>query len=255
MAEVLVTGASSGIGLLTAVAFDRAGDHVVAGVRQPARATELRTHGLAIDVATLDVTDPESVDRFVAHAFHACRDLDVVVNNAGVAFVAAVEDSDDQRTRTVMDTNFYGPLRIIRGVLPHLRARGHGHIINVSSRVHAGSAFKGVYAASKAALEALSTSLADEVAPFGIHVTIVRPGSFHTAIDQKFVTGLRPSPGYPGHAEAMVATRNAAASDGAHRVADAIVHAAHTHPPPLRVEVPSDNDPTTTNPVLKPLVG
>jgi NAD(P)-dependent dehydrogenase (short-subunit alcohol dehydrogenase family) len=244
MAEVLVTGASSGIGLLTAVAFGRAGDHVIAGVRDPSSALDLdsqmRAEGLAIDVVALDVTDATSIDRFVEHALQTRPSIDVVINNAGVAFIAAVEDSDDRRTAIVMDTNFYGPLRLIRGVLPYLRTQGHGHIINVSSlRAKAGAPFAGVYAASKAALDALSVSLASEIAPFGLHVTIVEAGSFHTAIDQKFVDTVRQSPGYPGQAEAHVLARNRAASDDAHRVADAIVQAAHTRPPPFRIQIPT----------------
>ena len=241
MAEVLVTGCSSGIGLLTAAAFAGAGDHVIAGVREPAAATELRarirTHSLPIDVVALDVTDSYSIDRFVAHALETRSGIDVIVNNAGVAFVAAIEDSDDQRIHELMATNFYGPLRLIRTVLPHLRARGHGHIINLSSRAHSGAAFTGVYGASKAALEALSVSLAHEVAPFGIHVTVVEPASFHTAIDHKFAAGLRPSAVYPDRAEAVVDARNRAASQHTELVADAIVRAAHSHPPPARIQV------------------
>jgi len=243
MAEVLVTGASSGIGLLTAAAFGRAGDHVIAGVRDPSSALELdaqiRAEGLPIDVVALDVTDTTSIDRFVEHA-QSRPSIDVVVNNAGVAFIAAVEDSDDQRTATVIDTNFYGPLRLIRATLPYLRAQQNGHIINITSLgAKAGAPFAGVYAASKAALDALSVSLAGELTPFGIHVTIVEPASFHTAIDQKFVDTVRSSPGYPGQAEAHVAARNRAAGADVHRVADAIVQAAHTHPPPFRIQIPT----------------
>jgi NAD(P)-dependent dehydrogenase (short-subunit alcohol dehydrogenase family) len=242
VAEVLVTGASSGIGLLTVIAFARAGDHVIAGVRNPPAAAELASEAAAqrlpIDIVALDVTNATSIDRFVEHAIGKCHCIDVIVNNAGVAFIAPVEDSDDERTAIVMDTNFYGPLRLIRATLPYLRARQHGHVINVSSlNTKAGAPFAGVYAASKAALDALSVSLAEEVAPFGVNVTIVEPGSFHTAIDQKFVDALRPSPAYPGHAEARVAERNRAASHHTHRVADAIVRAAHTRRPPGRIQV------------------
>jgi NAD(P)-dependent dehydrogenase (short-subunit alcohol dehydrogenase family) len=241
VAEVLVTGASSGIGLLTAIAFAHAGDHVLAGIRDPASCPEvLQACGPgSIDVVPLDITQPTSIDRFVARALSSGAGIDVIVNNAGVAIVAAVEDSDDERSVTLMDTNFHGPLRLIRAVLPHLRVQGHGHIINVSSRsARHPRPFVGIYAASKAALEALSAALAGEVAPFGIDVTIVEPGSFHTAIDDKFIAALRPSEGYPGQAEAIVAERNRDASDQTHHVAQAIVTAAHTHPPPFRIHIP-----------------
>jgi len=244
MAEILITGTSAGIGFLTALAFGHAGDHVIAGVRDPSSAIELeaeiRAHRLTIDVATVDVTDPTSIKEFVEYTLDTCRIIDVLVNNAAVAFAAAVEDSDDQRTASVMDTNFLGPLRLMRAVLPHLRAQRHGHIINISTsaRTREGRPFAGVYAASKAALDALSVSLIEEVAPFGIGVTIVEPGSFHTAIDQKFVAGLRASEAYPGRAEAVVARRDRAASNNVQHVADAVVHAAHTHPPPRRIGVP-----------------
>jgi len=242
MAEVLVTGASTGIGMFTALGFADAGDHVIAGVRDPSTAVELQAHRRtsdSIDLRPLDVTDPMSIDRFINEAARTGDGIDVLVNNAGVAFAASVEDSDEKRTRAVIDTNFYGPLRLLRAALPHLRARRRGHIVNVSSlNAHTGRPFVGVYAASKAALDALSVSLAGEVAKFGIHVTIVEPGSFRTAIDRKFLDTIRPSAGYAGAAEALVERRNRAASEHPRHVADAIVHAAHTCPPPLRIQVP-----------------
>ena len=114
----------------------------------------MRLRDLGIDVVALDVTDPASIDRFVGDAGRAGGGIDVLINNAGVAFVAAVEDSDDERTAVVMDTNFYGPLRLIRAALPILRSQRRGHIINVSSLIaKTGRPFAGVYAASKSALD------------------------------------------------------------------------------------------------------
>lgn len=241
MATILVTGCSSGFGRLTALALARLGDHVFAGVRDPESAAELHSRiaaeGLPIVVVPLVVTDTTSVETCVARVLDVAGTIDVLVNNAAVLFLAAIEDSDETRSRTVMETNYFGPLRLTRAVLPHMRARGSGRIINVSSNAAKGSAFYGVYSASKAALEALSTALALELTATGIGVTIIEPGSFHTAIDSKMAQSVQPSTAFPGAAEGVAKTRNAAASHDADRVANAIVRAAYTDPPPLRLEV------------------
>lgn len=244
MSTILVTGCSSGFGLLTALAFARRGDHVFAGVRDPESAAELHaridTDRLPVDVVHLDVTDPASIETCITGMIDADGKVDVLVNNAGVLFLAAIEDSDEARSRRVMETNFFGPLRLTRAVLPHMRARGSGRIINVSSLSAAkGIAFGGIYSASKAALESLSYALALEVTAADIGVTIIEPGSFHTAIDRKLLDSVLPSAAFPGAAETVARRRNAAASDDAERVANAIVRAAYTDPPPLRIEVPS----------------
>ena len=232
MATILVTECSSGFGLLTAVAFARRGDHVFAGVRDPGSAAELHSRialeGLPIDVVPLDVTDAASVETCVTRVIDLDDTIDVLVNNAAVVFLASIEDSDDTRSRTLMETNFFGPLRLSRAVLPHMRARGRGRIVKVSSLAAKGIAFCGVYAASKAALEALTTALALEVTPTGIGVTIIEPGSFHTAIDSKMVESVQPSTAFAGAAETAAVTRNAAASHDADRVANAIGRAPRT---------------------------
>ena len=241
MATILVTGCSSGFGLLTALAFARLGDHVFAGVRDPESAAELHTRiaaeRLPIDVVPLDVTDTVSVETCVTRVIDVAGTIDVLVNNAAVLFLAAIEDSDETRSRAVMETNFFGPLRLTRAVLPYMRARSSGRIINVSSNAAEGIAFCGVYSASKATLEALSTALALELTTTGIGVTIIEPGSFHTAIDSKMVESVQPSTAFPGAAETVAQTRNAAASHDADRVANTMVRAAYTDPPPLRLEV------------------
>jgi NAD(P)-dependent dehydrogenase (short-subunit alcohol dehydrogenase family) len=145
---------------------------------------ELLTHiggeGLPIEVVPLDVTDGRSVEDCVLRVIDVASRIDVLVNNAAALFLAATEDSDETRSRTVMETNLVGPLRLTRAVLPYMRARSSGRIINVSSLNAAkGSAFVGVYSASKSALEALSTALAFEVGPVGIGVPIVAPGVPH----------------------------------------------------------------------------
>lgn len=188
MAVVLITGCSSGFGLLTAVHFARAGHTVVATVRDPEGATALRAaaedEGLPIGVAALDVTDPVSVDRAVAGVLEAHGRIDVAVNNAGISLRAAVEDTSDTDARRVLETNVLGPLRVVRAVLPAMRARRHGVIVNVSSVAgKVAQPFAGMYSATKFALEAMSEALHYEVRPFGVRVVIVEPGHFLTRLD------------------------------------------------------------------------
>ncbi|MEU2227788.1 SDR family oxidoreductase [Streptomyces sp. NPDC018347] len=195
MRSVLVTGCSSGIGLETALAFARRGDRVHACVRDPAGAGELRARaraeGLTLDVPRLDVTDDASVHAAVTAVTEAHGPVDVLVNNAGVDHTGPVETMPLDRARTLMETNLWGPLRMARAVLPGMRARGSGVIVNVSSL--AGRTYAvphgGFYAASKAALGALSEALYAEVQPFGVRVVCLEPGSFATAIRRESPAG------------------------------------------------------------------
>ncbi|WP_225828613.1 SDR family oxidoreductase [Streptomyces naphthomycinicus] len=188
MTSVLITGCSSGIGLETALAFARRGDRVHACVRNPAGAEELlrraRAEGLTLDVPRLDVTDDASVTAAVASVQDLHGPIDVLVNNAGVDHTGPVETMPLDRARSLLETNFWGPLRLARAVLPGMRARGSGVVVNVSSL--AGRTFAvphgGFYAASKAALGALSEALYAEVRPFGIRVVCLEPGSFASAV-------------------------------------------------------------------------
>jgi NAD(P)-dependent dehydrogenase (short-subunit alcohol dehydrogenase family) len=138
-----------------------------------------------------------------------------------------------------METNFMGPLRLTRAVLPHMRAQGEGRIVMVSSvNGFLGLPFTGVYSASKFALEALSEALAMEEAQTGVTVTIIQPGPYHTAIDAKLAT-TKPSSAFPGVADMVAAGRNAMASDQPEEVAVAIVSAARSERGPLRLQVGS----------------
>jgi NAD(P)-dependent dehydrogenase (short-subunit alcohol dehydrogenase family) len=187
LATALVTGSSTGIGLATAVTLARAGHAVYATMRNPAKgAGEIRaiaeTEKLPITVLPLDVDDDQSVRQ----AFAQVPPLGVLVNNAGIGRVAAVEDTPLSDFRQVMETNFFGALRCIKAVLPGMRQRRSGCIINVTSvagRIAGGA--QAAYSASKWALEALSESLASEVKAFGIRVAIVEPGVIATPIFEK----------------------------------------------------------------------
>lgn len=187
MANVLVTGASKGIGLATALAFARAGHRVVAAMRNPAQAPELAEiaarEGLEVSIETLDVDSDESVSSAVERIAQSIGPLDVLVNNAGIERVGAIEDVSMDDVRAVMETNYFGAVRCIKAVVPAMRERRSGCIVNVTSisgRL-AGSPM-GPYAASKFALEALCECLAQEVKPFNVRVAIVEPGIVDTSM-------------------------------------------------------------------------
>jgi NAD(P)-dependent dehydrogenase (short-subunit alcohol dehydrogenase family) len=189
MAVALITGCSSGFGLLTALHFARAGHTVVATVRDPAGATALRAaieeEHLPVEVVALDVTEAASVERAVAGVLQTHGRVDVAVNNAGISLRGAVEDTSLDHARQVLETNVLGPLRVVRAVLPAMRARRQGVIVNVSSVAgKVAQPFGGMYAASKFALEAMSEALHYEVRPFGIRVAIVEPGHFVTRLGE-----------------------------------------------------------------------
>ena len=188
MAVVLITGCSTGIGLETALAFARRGDTTIATMRNVAKADALKKRaadeGLDIDVVALDVVDDESVATAVAAIGKQHGQIDVLVNNAGVGFGGPVETMPIDAARALMETNFWGALRMIRAALPGMRERRAGVIINVTSTAARipGTPYEGMYAASKHALGALSESLATELMPFGVRVVCIAPGFFSTAI-------------------------------------------------------------------------
>ena len=188
MGVVLITGCSSGIGLETALAFARRGDSVYASMRNPAKADRLqeraKSEDLAVEVVTLDVNDAKSVTSAVAAIEKQHGAIDVLVNNAGVGFSGPVETVDIAKARAVIDTNFWGAVLTTRAVLPKMRERESGVIINVTSvagRVR-GTPYQAFYSASKHGLNAFSESLHMEVAPVGIRVACIEPGFFATEI-------------------------------------------------------------------------
>jgi NAD(P)-dependent dehydrogenase (short-subunit alcohol dehydrogenase family) len=195
MDTVLVTGCSSGFGVLTALRFARAGHRVVATMRDPSRQPDdLRraaADGLPLTVLPLDVCDRRSVDA----AVRAAGDVDVLVNNAGIELRAPIEDAGEDDVRRQLDTNVFGPLRTMQAVLPAMRARRRGTIVNVSSVAGlVARPFGGFYAASKHALEAITEALYFEVKPFGIRVALVEPGQYATRLLDNAWPGARFTP-------------------------------------------------------------
>lgn len=171
----LVTGASRGLGRAVAEAAAARNDTVVAAARNAAAVSDF-DHAL-----TMDVTEPASVERGVAEAMERHGRIDVLVNNAGHGLVGALEELTEDELRSVLDTNVLGVFRVTRAVLPHMRDRRGGHIVQMSSVGGVvGNPGHAAYATSKFALEGMSEALAAEVAPFGIKVTIVEPGPFRT---------------------------------------------------------------------------
>jgi NAD(P)-dependent dehydrogenase (short-subunit alcohol dehydrogenase family) len=173
-----ITGANSGFGLAFVHAALAAGDEVVAAVRRPETMRELaESAGGRVTVVELDLGRP---DRRRA-AIEAAGRIDVLVNNAGFGIVGAVEETSDAELRNAMEVMFFGPLELTRLVLPQMRERGEGTIVQLTSMGGILS-FPGVgaYCAAKGALELASEALAGEVAPLGIKVLIVEPGAFRT---------------------------------------------------------------------------
>ena len=189
MPTVLITGSSTGIGLATAIAFGRAGHTVAATMRNPTRAPQLAEiaarDSLPITLFTMDVDSDVSVAESIAKISDALGPIDVLVNNAGIERMGSVEQQPLADFRAVMETNYFGVIRCTQAVLPSMRARQSGCIINIASVAgKIAMAPMASYTASKYALEALSECLAQEVKPFGIRVAIVEPGIIDTPMSR-----------------------------------------------------------------------
>ncbi|MEV4363301.1 SDR family NAD(P)-dependent oxidoreductase [Nonomuraea sp. NPDC049625] len=177
-----VTGSSRGLGRNFVEAALSRGDKVAATARTIGSFDELvAAYGGAVLPLELDVTDKAAVFESVKRAGEHFGRLDVIVNNAGYAYVGAIEEMTEQQLRDQLETNVFGAVWVIQAALPYLREQGAGHIIQLSSAAGL-MAFplSGAYSASKWALEAVNESLAHEVADFGIKVTVIEPGGFAT---------------------------------------------------------------------------
>ncbi len=233
MAVVLITGSSSGIGFLAALAFARQGDRVYATSRSPERADELvriaRSDGLEVSVERMDVTDPASVRDCVERVEAAAGRVDVLVNNAGVAHFGSVELLPEPLLRETFETNLLGAVTVLRAVLPTMRARRAGTVVNVASAAGliAAPPINWSYAASKAALGKLSDALAWELEPFGIKVVCVHPGFYKTQFLARSGRPEDASSPYHAYEEAIVSffDNGIEAAPNAQIVADAIVAA------------------------------
>jgi len=233
-----VTGCSSGFGRAFVGAALATGYRVVATARDRKTLDDLIAghQGRAIALA-LDVTNADQIEHAVSEAERTFGRIDVLVNNAGYGYLAAVEEGQEKDIRAMFDTNFFGLAAVTRAVLPGMRARRHGYIVNIASVGGiVGFAGSGYYAATKFAVEGLSESLAREVEPLGIHVLLVEPGPFRTDWAGR---SLKQSPNFigdyeesAGHRRREIATYSGKQPGDPARAAEAVIRALQSAAPP-----------------------
>lgn len=208
MKTALITGTSKGIGLETALVLGRAGYTVYATMRDPGRSSQLeeavKRERLPIQISAMDVDSDASVKETIESIQSAQGPLDILVNNAGIEGRGSVEEMPISEARAIMETNYFGALRCIQAVMPEMRKRRSGFIINISSvGGRLSSPPLTAYSASKFALEALSEGLAQEAKMFNVHVAIVEPAITDTAMAQR--VAAEPNPSVYPHARRMAA--------------------------------------------------
>ncbi len=201
MKNIIITGSSSGFGLKATKDFADKGYQVFATMRNPQGKnaqvkTELEAYSSHIKVVNMDVTNDVSVKEAMANILEQAKNIDILINNAGIMYIGITEAYSVDQAKLQMETNYYGAIRTIQAVLPNMRKAGSGLIINTSSLVGRMSPpFFGTYTATKHALEGYSQALRYEVSPFGVDVVMVEPGPFGT--------GLLASGQAPAHSEIL----------------------------------------------------
>jgi NAD(P)-dependent dehydrogenase (short-subunit alcohol dehydrogenase family) len=232
-----ITGAGRGLGRMWTEAALERGDKVAATARDTDSLRDLvDTFGDAILPLKLDVTDREGIFAAVARAHDDFGRLDVVVNNAGYGLFGAVEESSEEEVRAALETNLFGKIWVTQAALPYMRAQGGGHILQVSSM---GGLIAmptlGIYHASKWGLEGFSDTLSQEVAEFGVKVTIIEPGGFATDWGGSSAVHAQPHPAYD-HARSAFAdlVTDYPLGDPA-ATAEAILAVVDAEEPPLRI--------------------
>ncbi len=248
----LVTGSSSGFGLLTCIELAQKGFRVFASMRDLSRSDRLdetaAQAGVTVEKLHLDVTDPASITAALDEIHRSGGQIEVLVNNAGFGMGGAFEDLQMDELREQFETNFFGLAAVTRAVLPQMRQRRRGRIINVSS-ISGRIGFPGLsaYCASKFAVEGLSETLRLELQPFGIKVVLIEPGSYRTDIFERNRRMARDAhdPASPYYSftrgmEAYVDKKVARSTADPAEVARAIARAATEPDPPLRCLVGRD---------------
>jgi NAD(P)-dependent dehydrogenase (short-subunit alcohol dehydrogenase family) len=232
-----ITGTSRGFGReWTQAALER-GDKVAATARDTDSLADLvEKFGENILPLTLDVTDHDADFAAVKAAHEHFGHLDVIVNNAGYGLFGAIEEVSEAEARAQIETNLFGALWITQAALPYLRTQGHGHILQVSSIGGVG-AFQslGLYHASKWGLEGFSESLSQEVAPFGIHVTIIEPGGFTTDWSGSSSVHAQQTPTYDPMRERRTAQFSKVKRGDPTATSAAILKVVDAENPPLRL--------------------
>jgi len=235
-----VTGCSSGIGRALCQRLLERRERVVCTARnvETLEAFRQKFPDQAIPLK-LDITDPDEIRRVVDEAIAKTGGIDVLVNNAGYGIVGALEEVDEKALRDAFDANVYGAYRLIRALLPHMRQRGHGHILNVSSMAGlvANAGFC-IYSATKFAVEGMTEALAQEVAPFGIKVILIEPGPFRTDFRNRSMYSAPAMPEYSatiGRFRRILAETDGKQPGDPLKAADVMIAVVDEKEPPLRL--------------------
>ncbi len=240
----LITGANSGLGRAVTEAAVAAGDVAVATARRAGALDGLAAvHPRQVDVLPLDVTDAAAVDATIRDVISRHGRIDVLVNNAGRTHVGAAEETTDAELRGLFEVHLFGPAALTRAVLPHMRSRRSGAIVQISS-MGGQMSFAGfsAYSATKFALEGMSEALADEVRPLGIKVLIIEPGAFRTGLFGNH-SASAPIPAYAetvGRTRQMVETSAGTQPGDPAKAAAAILTALDAPDTPLRLPLGDD---------------
>jgi NAD(P)-dependent dehydrogenase (short-subunit alcohol dehydrogenase family) len=240
----LITGANSGFGRAITEAAVAAGDVAVATARRAGSLDDLAAaHPGQVEVQPLDVTDSRAIEATVRDVAGRHGRIDVLVNNAGRSHVGAAEETTDAELRDLFEVHLFGPAALTRAVLPHMRARRSGAIVQISS-MGGQMSFAGfaAYSATKFALEGLSEALADEAGPLGIKVLIVEPGAFRTALFGN-ISASAPITDYAGtvgQTRHMIESSDGAQPGDPAKAAAAILTALDAPNTPLRLPLGDD---------------
>lgn len=242
----LITGASRGFGTLIAERALRAGDAVIATARKPQDITDRLGEHPNLLALRLDVTREDEAHQAVAEGIKRFGRIDVLINNAGFGVLGAVEETSASETERLFATNVFGLLNVTRAVLPHMRARRSGRVINISS-IGGYQAYMGwgVYGSTKFAVEGISEALHQELAPLGIQVTVVEPGFFRTDFldEQSLVKTALVLPDYDetvGKMRTFAEAANHAQPGDPVKFAEAMLALVNASNPPQRLALGSD---------------
>lgn len=231
-----ITGASRGFGREFAEAALKRGDRVAATARNTGALYDLKGYGDAFLPLQLDVTNRAAAMQAVRDAHHHFGRLDIVVNNAGYGHFGFFEETTEEEARAQFETNLFGVMAVTQAALPLMRKQGGGHIVQISS-IGGVAAFTSlsIYHASKWALEGMSEALAQEVAPFGIKVTLVEPGGYGTDWAGSSAARSQPLPVYDEARKAMAERRSGSSVGDPAAAAAALLEVVDAEQPPLRV--------------------
>jgi NAD(P)-dependent dehydrogenase (short-subunit alcohol dehydrogenase family) len=236
----LITGSSRGFGHSLASAVLEHGDRLIATARHPEQVSDLvNRYGEQVHAVRLDVTNAEQARAAAAAAVGAFGRLDIVVNNAGYGYTAAIEDAYEADLRTELETDLWGVINVTRAALPILHRQRSGHIVQFSSLAgRMGVAGTGAYSMAKWAVEGFSEALAREVAPLGIKVTIIEPGAFRTDFNVSSLRETPPSVDYQSTVGPVIGFLHQVAGHepgDPSKAAQAIIAIVNEEHPPLRL--------------------